>query len=266
MFILSGLAGAGKTVALNTLEDLGFYCVDNLPISLLPSLLAEFHNKTEKLALAINSREIPQLQIMLPTLREQYQVRLIFLDASNEVLARRYGETRRVHPFGGDLNQAIELERSLLAKMKCDSEIYINTSHFNIYQLRDYIRGITNAQSPLLVSVHSFGFKHGLPLNADFVFDARFLPNPYWVENIRKFTGLDAQIVEYFQQFPQVDEYAAQIGDFLQTWIAAFQQDKNRAYLTIAIGCTGGKHRSVYIAESIAKKLNIPAIHRDINK
>jgi RNase adapter protein RapZ len=261
--IVSGLSGAGKTIALHSLEDLGFYCVDNLPVSLLP-MFAEQASRLdivhEGVAVGVDARttalnEMPALLQTLSAVKIPYHI--LFLEADDSVLIKRFSETRRKHPLSSakvPLREAIQQERQLLEPLAKQADIRINTSFIQVHQLRDIIRLQIKLRSHQNLSVlfQSFGFKYGIPSDADFVFDVRCLPNPYWESELRQLTGRDGAVVNFLQAQPKVQQMEQTMIEFLETWLPQFAAD-NRSYLTIAIGCTGGQHRSVYLAEQLAK-------------
>ncbi len=265
--LITGISGSGKSVALHALEDAGFFCVDNLP----PELLREFirlenERFTHRMAVAVDVRtanSLPQLVPLIDSLRgEGMNVRTLFLDASNDALVRRFSETRRPHPLGAvhagsdatrALVEAIDLERHLLADLREVSTV-IDTSQLRPALLRSWMRQLVGArESALTLVFESFAFKQGVPLDADYVFDMRALPNPYYVRELRSLTGRDAPVASYLEQQPEVLEMLQQIHDFLQRWLPAFEDDQ-RSYLTVAAGCTGGQHRSVYAVEWLARR------------
>lgn len=282
LVLLTGISGSGKSIALHALEDAGFYCVDNLPPELLPEFLrlqdARGHADgsraaQRRIAIAVDVRSAASLPALLPLLAQLraqgLRVRTVFLDASTDALVRRYSETRRRHPLGKDggtqpqslpgqdghraLIEAIELERSLLAELR-EAATVIDTSQLRPAQLREWVRQLVHAEGGALTLVfESFAFKHGVPLDADYVFDIRVLPNPHYIRELQPLTGRDAAVADYLAQQPEVNEMLAQIEAFLTRWLPAFEQDQ-RAYLTVAIGCTGGQHRSVYVAEQLAQR------------
>ncbi|MEQ8659547.1 MAG: RNase adapter RapZ [Gammaproteobacteria bacterium] len=280
--IISGLSGAGKTVALHALEDAGYYCVDNLPVGILPqfaSYLAE-HDLPhfERVAVGIDARNHPEAIAELPAsldaLREQgVDAELVFIDASDETLLQRFSETRRKHPLSSDvfsLAEAIQRERALLEPIALRADLRLDTTISNVHQLRMSIRELVSGRptGTLALQFRSFGFKRGVPSDADFVFDVRCLPNPYWETELRDLTGRDEAVRAYLEGMPTVLEMAGDIEAFLETWIARFA-DVNRSYLTVAFGCTGGRHRSVYMAERLAqyfatKGKKAVISHRDI--
>jgi UPF0042 nucleotide-binding protein len=263
--LITGISGSGKSIALHALEDAGFFCVDNLPPELLPEFLRlESERLVRRVAVAVDVRtagSLPQLVPLLETLRsEGVQVRSVFLDASTDTLVRRFSETRRPHPLSKDplgidphraLIDAIEVERTLLASIRARSTI-LDTSQLRPVQLRQWIRDLVNARSSQLALVfESFAFKRGVPLDADMVFDVRVLPNPYYLRELRPLTGRDKPVADYLREQPEVMEMLDQIETFLRRWLPNFEEDQ-RSYLTVAIGCTGGQHRSVFMCETLA--------------
>ncbi|OQW93191.1 MAG: RNase adaptor protein RapZ [Beggiatoa sp. IS2] len=261
LVIVSGLSGAGKTVALHSLEDIGAYCVDNLPVGLLPAF-AEHARELEVLhefiVVGIDARTtaLHNMPALLQTLSDTaiaYEV--LFLEADDAVILKRFSETRRKHPLTSasvPLSEAIQRERKLLEPLANRANIRINTSRTHVHQLRDIIRlrvGLRPAQGMSLL-FQSFGFKYGIPSDADFVFDVRCLPNPHWQVELRNLTGQDDPVARFLEEQPKVRQMLGQLIGFLDTWIPEFAAD-NRSYLTIAIGCTGGQHRSVYFAEQL---------------
>ena len=265
--LVTGISGSGKSVALHALEDAGFFCVDNLPPELLrPFIRLEHDRFTNRVAVAVDVRTAGSLPHLLPLIddlrSEGLRVRPLFLDASTDALVRRFSETRRPHPLStlakGDdsaraLTDAIELERELLADMREISTV-IDTSQLRPAVLRNWIRSLVGAREAHLTLVfESFAFKNGVPLDADFVFDVRVLPNPYYIRELRPLSGRDAPVATYLENQPEVREMVAQIEGFLQHWLPSFEDDQ-RSYLTVAIGCTGGQHRSVYCVEMLARR------------
>ncbi|UZG43712.1 RNase adapter RapZ [Caldimonas thermodepolymerans] len=268
--LITGISGSGKSVALHALEDAGYFCVDNLPPELIESFLSlEQSRFTPRVAIAADVRSARSLPLLLPTMAKLrgmgLTVREVFLDASTDTLVRRFSETRRRHPLSDGrhdsdlaaahraLIEAIELERELLAELRQASSV-IDTSELRPAQLRSWIRNLVQAPAAQLTLVfESFAFKHGVPLDADYVFDVRVLPNPYYIRELRPLTGRDADVIAYLEAQPEVPEMVAQIEAFLRRWLPAFEQDQ-RNYLTVAIGCTGGQHRSVYCAEQLARR------------
>ena len=293
--LVTGISGSGKSVALHALEDAGLFCVDNLPPELLRDFLRLEHERSQRrVAIAVDVRSAGSLPHLLPLLgqlrAEGVAINSVFLDASTDALVRRFSETRRRHPLSDDqrtpptlarrrddlgdvdsrraLTEAIELERELLADLREVSTV-IDTSQLRPTQLRQWMRDLVQARSSRLTLVfESFAFKHGVPLDADFVFDVRVLPNPHYVRELQPLTGRDAPVAAYLQQQPEVAEMLAQIETFLQHWLPAFVEDQ-RSYLTVAIGCTGGQHRSVYFAETLAGRFAAEAAtlvrHRELD-
>jgi RNase adapter protein RapZ len=265
--LITGISGSGKSVALHALEDAGFFCVDNLPPEMLREFIRLEHGRlTHRVAVAVDVRNaisLPQLVPLIQDLqREGMHMRSLFLDASTDALLRRFSETRRPHPLsagatGSDvsrvLTDAIELERELMAALREVSTV-VDTSQLRPAQLRTWVRDLVGARGTALTLVfESFAFKFGVPLDADFVFDVRVLPNPHYIRELRPLTGRDAPVAAYLQAQPDAMEMLAQIEAFLRRWLGAFEDDQ-RSYLTVAIGCTGGQHRSVYLSESLARR------------
>ena len=264
LIVLTGMSGGGKTVALRALEDLDFYCVDNLPTALLPQLVAavsrDAAGKHRNVAVGVDVRNPGEdLQRMPAILSElasnDVHAHLIFLDCRDEVLIKRYSETRRRHPLswrGLSLADAIAEERRLLRPLSAIADKVIDSSELNVHQLRRLIAtGYAEATEGLTLMFQSFAFRRGLPLDADFVFDARCLPNPHWQPTLRPLSGKDAPVRDYLDTQPLVAEYFADTARWLDTWLPRFEVD-DRSYVTIAIGCTGGRHRSVYLVEKLA--------------
>ena len=270
LLILSGLSGAGKSVALRTLEDIGYYCIDNLPLFLLRELalglqrtrLGASGEARNGAAVGIDARNQPEFLADLPRLIEELRdqgidCRVIFLHADTHTLIKRFSETRRKHPLtGGSLSlaEAISRECELMEPLGKIAEIRIDTTHTNVHELRDLIRERLAGAVQASVLLQSFGFKNGVPEGVDFVFDVRCLPNPHWQERLRPLTGRDAPVIEFLERSPEVTQMSADLRQFLDRWIPRFETD-GRSYLTIAVGCTGGRHRSVYLVESLARHL-----------
>jgi UPF0042 nucleotide-binding protein len=266
LVIISGLSGSGKTIALHTLEDEDYYCVDNLPLGLLPELVERILNREiqpyENIAIGIDARsEVSDLRTfshIIRTLREKdIAIEVIYLQAELATLIKRFSETRRKHPLtrkGLPLPEAIEMERELLSEVATDADLFLDTTYTNVNQLREIIREqvIKHDNKGLSVLFQSFGFKHGTPTDSDFVFDVRCLPNPHWVPKLRPLTGLDAEVMEFLAKEKDVRHMQDSIRDFLKYWIPRFEQ-QSRYYLTISIGCTGGQHRSVYLVERLSE-------------
>ncbi len=260
LIIVSGRSGSGKTVALRVLEDLGYYCVDNIPVNLLPALTHTVINDYENVAVSLDVRNLPNnpkdVIEIIEYLPQSVDVNVIYLDADDPELIRRFSETRRLHPLirqNMALDQAIEKEKKLLEPIAAKANLYINTSKLTPHQLADLVRERVLGQKTgsLVIVFESFGFKYGAPADADYVFDARFLPNPFWEEGLKEYNGLDQPVQEFLASQPIVTKFLWQINSFMMTWLPHLERN-NRTYLTIAIGCTGGKHRSVYLAEKLA--------------
>ncbi len=281
LIIVSGRSGSGKSTALDVLEDNDFYCIDNLPAMLLPELAERSLLVAElvhpQIAVSIDARNAPnQLERfpeLLAGLRERHIVcDVLYLDADDETLLKRFSETRRRHPLTNDsrsLAEAIRDEKVLLAPITDLADLTINTSHLNLYQLRDSIklRLLDKPEPGTAFLIESFGFKRGVPVDADVVFDIRCLPNPYWKPDLRAYCGLDQPIIDYLNEQTDVEEMYADIYAYLAKWLPRFAAS-NRAYVTIAIGCTGGQHRSVYMAQRLGEALrqelsNVQIRHRD---
>ena len=267
LIIVSGLSGSGKSVALHVLEDLGYYCIDNLPAALLKPAVDEVRadqDGTRLLAVGVDARtrakDLESLPQMLPELaRQNVQSEIIFLHASDEVLLQRYAESRRRHPLASmsrELRTAIETERDLLAEIHNSADLIIDTSDTSIYELADIVRGRVDRRGPETLSIllQSFGFKHGIPADADFVFDLRSLPNPYWTLKLRGLTGLDEEVSEFLNSHDSFRMMFDDILSFLTRWIPRYEE-AHRGYLTVAIGCTGGQHRSVCMTEQLVAEL-----------
>jgi len=268
LIIVSGLSGSGKTIALHHFEDLGFYCIDNVPAALLATIISEIAATKDplysNLAIGIDARnratDLARLPEVVRDLRaSDVHCEVIFLHAEDHVLLKRYGETRRKHPLsaaGLSLREAIDRERQLLDPIIGSAELVIDTTQTSVYELRDIIRRRVGAheQPGLSILIESFGYKHGIPADADFVFDLRCLPNPYWEMSLRHLTGRDRQVIDFLDAAESVQRMYGDILAFLEGWIPKYV-DFQRNYLTVAIGCTGGQHRSVYMAEKLAAAL-----------
>ncbi len=281
LIVVSGRSGSGKTVALRVLEDLGYYCVDNLPVSLLFQLVAELRGKYDQIAVSIDVRNLPDtaedLVSILDEIRrhQDLQFSSFFFDADNATLLKRYGESRRLHPLSRQqftLAQAIHQETNLLSPLSSSADLRIDTSHISIHELSEQIRErvLGKKEHELVMVFESFGFKHGIAKDADFVFDARFLPNPHWIAELKPLTGLDEPVQRYLQSQPDVVKYINQLISLLETWLPQLERN-NRSYVTVAIGCTGGQHRSVFIAEQLANHFlvlgkNVQRRHRTLEK
>ena len=278
--ILTGMSGSGKSTAVRALEDVGYRCIDNLPVVLLPQLtgLAELAQPDTRLALVIDAREgemLRQAPGILARLRsEGHHVELVFFDASDESLVRRYSETRRRHPLASDKSvpTGIARERELLGDLRDLADQVIDTSQLNVHDLKRLVTarfGETGASLPSL-TVISFGYRYGIPPQADLVFDLRFLPNPYFVPELKPLTGEDPRVARYVLERSETQEFLARVVDLAQFLFPRYQRE-GKAYLTVALGCTGGKHRSVAVAADLARRLGegragIQLQHRDIEK
>lgn len=262
--LITGMSGSGKSVALHALEDAGYYCVDNLPPELLtPFVALERQHGAPKVAIAMDVRSATSLPLVPQQLRHLQEqgvaVQSLFLDASTETLVRRFSETRRLHPLSRmdasdkdrALVDAIELERELLGEMREQAHV-LDTSLLRSSQLQGYVKALISAPATQLTLVfQSFAFKRGVPLDADYVFDVRMLPNPHYESGLRQLTGLDQAVIDYLKAHEEVDEMRRQIEQFIKYWLQALVRD-HRSYVTVAIGCTGGQHRSVYLVEALA--------------
>ncbi len=283
LVIITGLSGSGKSLAANCLEDLGFFCVDNLPISLIRpfcDMARRSADPARRSALVVDIREgatIRRLPDALQALRgRDIPLQVLFFECSDEVLKRRFSETRRPHPMAGStktLEDAIVLERMEMAAIREYADRIIDTGRFNAHQLKAYLSnafgGAPDSRS-LNINILSFGFKYGIPAEADLVMDVRFIPNPYFVEGLRSLTGQDVQVQEFLSQQPEVPEFASRLNDFLEFLVPLYTKE-GKTYLTVAIGCTGGKHRSVYLAGQLGRHLEGKGLaatinHRDLGR
>lgn len=263
LLIISGRSGSGKSITLQVLEDLGYYCVDNLPIDMAPDLLVKIRNEHPRIAFSIDARNLPNhsgtLKEVLTKLKQiGGHFETFYLDANEDILLKRFSETRRKHPLTNQklsLPEAIQFEREVLAPIANLANITIDTSQLSKHELCNMIRDrVTHENNQnLQLLIQSFGFKNGMPADSDFIFDVRCLPNPYWQQDLRVQSGLDQAVIHYLENYADVRLMVEDILRFLDNWIPRFEAD-NRSYLTVGIGCTGGQHRSVYIAEQIAKK------------
>jgi len=284
LVLITGMSGSGKSVALHALEDAGYYCVDNLPPELLlPFVQLEQQHRATKIAIAMDVRSansLPMVPAQLAHLRSMdVNVRLLFLDANTDTLVHRFSETRRRHPLSRhdmshnmdeqrDLIEAIEHERTLLAELREESHV-IDTSLLRNTKLQTYIKSLISApSSQLTLMFESFAFKRGIPVHADYVFDVRMLPNPHYEPDLRPLTGRDQPVAQWLAQHDSVADMARQISDFLQAWLPALSQD-HRSYVTVAIGCTGGQHRSVYLVEQLSERFGTEWVtlkrHRELD-
>ena len=268
VIIVSGLSGSGKSVALRTLEDLGYHCIDNLPAHLLPALVADIDRndaRRTKIAVSIDVRNMTNDLSLIGQLLSQvnhagYSTRLAFFDTEDAVLIKRFSDTRRRHPLsmgGLALSDAIAQERKQLRPLVALADWVIDTSQLNVHQLRKRVLDEVQGQTQNTVSLlfESFAYKKGVPADADFVFDARCLPNPHWTPALRPLSGKDQAVQDFFSADKMSRDYLKQVMDFIDTWLPRFESE-SRSYLTVAFGCTGGRHRSVYLAETLAKHCN----------
>ena len=280
LVIVTGLAGSGKGSVLNTFEDLGYYCVDNLPVDFIPAfseLYLQGAGEIERAALLVDAREGGQLERlpeMIKKLRAEQAATLVFVEASDDVLVRRFSETRRPHPFGNrlPLRAGIRLERQRMAPIRRLADLIIDTSKFNVHELRQLVtnRFQKLERQPMLISIVSFGYRYGIPTDADLVFDVRFLPNPHFVPRLRPFSGKDPRVARYIHSFKQTNEFLRRIEGLLSYLMPHYIRE-GKSYLTIAFGCTGGRHRSVMLAEEIRRALArkgyaTKVVHRDLEK
>ena len=280
LVLLTGLSGSGKGSILNTFEDLGFYCVDNLPVALIPTfseLYESGRGEIERAALLVDAREgeqIEDLPKMYRKLRSEHPATLVFTEASDEALIRRFSETRRPHPLGhgGSIGDGIHEERRRMAPIRRLADVVIDTTKFNVHELRQFIidRFQNPGRRPLMISVVSFGFRYGVPGDADLVFDVRFLPNPHFVQRLRPYSGKDPRVARYIRSFPQTGQFLRRIESLLAYLIPHYISE-GKSYLTVALGCTGGRHRSVALAEVIRRDLQkrgyaTKVVHRDLDK
>ncbi len=283
IMIVTGMSGAGKTAALKCLEDLGYYSIDNLPASLLPDvadLSIPRGEALERIALVMDIRGGSSFETLYSALRalrsKGIQYRIIFLDASDDVLVRRFSETRRIHPLGSEGLRVIDTiseERKLLEKLYEIADAVVDTSDLNIYELRDKLKAAmpdTVEADTVKLALISFGYKYGLPLDADIIIDIRFLPNPYWVEEFKDLDGLDSRIVDYIMDFESAKDFLNSFVNLIESLIPLYQFER-KYHLTIGVGCTGGKHRSIVIANELGSRLTkdgyqVAVTHRDIDK
>jgi UPF0042 nucleotide-binding protein len=282
LIIVTGLSGSGKTIALHTLEDLGYNCIDNLPMYMLKALseeLVKHPQEEQRTAVGIDARnqieDLRHLPKLVSEMKEKgLECEIVFLEAQDETLIKRFSETRRKHPLTDDdhpLAEAIHLERTLLEPITSDADLRIDTTHTNQHELREIICARLNEREQRTISVmfQSFGYKHGVPRDVDFVFDVRCLPNPHWEQELRPLTGRDDAVARFLESDPDVIRMKQDITQFLEHWIPAFEAD-GRNYLTIAIGCTGGHHRSVYMVEQLTahfsdEERQIVTRHRELS-
>ncbi len=262
LVVISGRSGSGKSTALHVLEDVGFTCIDNLPATLLPALVQQLgqHPQSQSFAVSIDARNTWEELQQFPELLSQAKIpglktEILFLDARSPILIQRFSETRRKHPLSGqatDLKEAIALERQYLEPIANSADLTIDTSSLTLHQLRDLIkqRIVENEAPGMALQFQSFGFKYGIPVDVDLVFDVRCLPNPYWKPHLRSFSGQDQPVIEFLEAEEDVNEMFDDISHYLKRWLPKFSAN-NRSYFTVAIGCTGGQHRSVYLSERL---------------
>tara|TARA_Y100000588_G_scaffold390416_1_gene495779 strand:- start:542 stop:1390 length:849 start_codon:yes stop_codon:yes gene_type:complete len=276
LIIISGRSGSGKSVALRVLEDLSYYCVDNIPVNLLPSLVRSVSDNYDKIAVSIDVRNLPKEQQEFNDILEYLpgfaNPTLFYLDSDDQALIKRFSETRRLHPLSLNnlpLDLAIKEEKKLLDVLITRADVLVDTTDLSVHQLAETIREqiLGKKDKQLIITFLSFGFKHGIPKQADYVFDARFLPNPHWEPELKPLTGLDQPVKDYLASHSIVQKFTWQIQTFVQTWLPHLERN-NRSYLTIAIGCTGGQHRSVYLAQTIGESFakshnNVQIRHRE---
>jgi UPF0042 nucleotide-binding protein len=262
LIVISGRSGSGKSTALHQLEDEGYYCIDNLPVALLPGLVhgaQRSGTNTTGIAVCIDARntwkDLEHFPELLDSLPEAVHIDILYLDANSATLLQRFSETRRRHPLSNDstsLTEAIEREREILAPIATAASLSIDTSQMTIYELRSAIRQrlVGNLAGEMSILFQSFGFKRGLPSDADLVYDLRMLPNPHWERALRMKTGRDPEVISFLQRQVMVEDFYLDVSGFLEKWLPRYQ-DNSRSYITIALGCTGGQHRSVYLAERL---------------
>ncbi|MFZ5757873.1 MAG: RNase adapter RapZ [Pseudomonadota bacterium] len=282
LIVVSGRSGSGKTTALQVLEDTGFYCVDNLPVALLPQLAAEIGRddsaRLARVAVGIDARNVPGQLERFPqilrdiatemTLAEGGECEVMYLDANDDTLLKRFAATRRKHPLSSgtvSLAEAMENERTLLEPIATLADLVIDTSQLTVHGLRDLVRErvVGKSHKGMGLLFESFGFKHGVPPDADIVFDVRCLPNPYWIAHLRQHTGLEQPVIEFLDGHAEVQDMISDLSAMLDKWLPRFEQN-DRQYMTVAVGCTGGYHRSVYVVEQLARKLEGVAAHVQI--
>ena len=276
ILIVTGQSGSGKSSALQVLEDLGYYCIDNLPLALLPEIVDKLdqENNLEQLALGVDVRstraDLQEFDLVFEQLQKHGSVDIIYLTTQDQELIARFSASRRPHPLSSrfkSLNECIQEEKNLLMPIQFRSTVHIDTTHKSVHDLKHVLLSKLGQTDNLIVILQSFGYKHGIPLDADNVFDVRHLPNPHWDLELRKYSGLDAPVQEFLQQSSQTHEMFQDIQQFLEKWLPAFAEG-HRHYITISIGCTGGQHRSVYIVDRLKKALeakwSIQVLHREM--
>lgn len=280
--IISGRSGSGKSTVLHILEDRGYYCIDNLPASLLPALadrISSGDTGIPNIAVSIDARNISADLEKAPEIISELQARelpteIVFLDANSQTLLKRFSESRRKHPLSNEtigLREAINKESELLEAISVMANLVIDTSNMSLHQLRDLVKSrmLKRSETSMALLFQSFGFKNGVPVDADLVYDVRCLPNPYWDTSLRSLTGLDAEVIKFLNAQTEVQDMYDDIKAYLQKWLPKFEGN-NRSYITVAIGCTGGQHRSVYMGEKLnkffsAEIANVQVRHRDLD-
>ncbi|HDL6114062.1 TPA: RNase adapter RapZ [Mannheimia haemolytica] len=279
LIIISGGSGSGKSVALRALEDAGYYCVDNIPLPLIPTLTYYLTQENRSAVISLDIRNLPNTPNAIEELLTQLEplnAKLIFLDCERNTLIRRYSDSRRIHPLSTQddlsLEGALDLEQKLLEPLVQNANYIIDTSHLSSHELAENLRQILqgSTEKELKIIFQSFGFKYGLPADSDYVFDVRFLPNPHWNPELRPMTGLEQPVIDFLERQTEVHNFIYQTRNYLEMWLPMLEQN-NRSYLTIAIGCTGGKHRSIFIAEQLAKYFqakgkNVQVRHKSLEK
>jgi RNase adapter protein RapZ len=283
LLIISGRSGSGKTTALHVLEDMGYYCVDNLPLGLLPQLADSVKNRPDgestRLAIGVDARNVPADLLHFESIVRDVSTRgvhvtTVYLDARDDILLARFSATRRRHPLSTrsrSLKEAIDLERTMLDPVSTQATLHLDTSALNVNELRTQLRERLEGHADISLTVlfQSFAYKHGVPLDADLVFDVRCLPNPHWQPDLRPKTGLDSEVQTFLNGDALVESLYMDLSGFLLKWLPEFRQN-DRSYVTVAIGCTGGQHRSVYMVERIAARfrdeLHVQVRHRDIDR
>ncbi|HDL5137284.1 TPA: RNase adapter RapZ [Mannheimia haemolytica] len=279
LIIISGRSGSGKSVALRALEDAGYYCVDNIPLPLIPTLTYYLTQENRSAVISLDIRNLPNTPNAIEELLTQLEplnAKLIFLDCERNTLIRRYSDSHRIHPLSTQddlsLEGALDLEQKLLEPLVQNANYIIDTSHLSSHELAENLRQILqgSTEKELKIIFQSFGFKYGLPADSDYVFDVRFLPNPHWNPELRPMTGLEQPVIDFLERQTEVHNFIYQTRNYLEMWLPMLEQN-NRSYLTIAIGCTGGKHRSIFIAEQLAKYFqakgkNVQVRHKSLEK
>ena len=277
VLIITGLSGSGKTVALRAVEDSDFFCVDNLPVSLISSLITKISGQagTKHIAIGVDIREkefLTDIDMVLKNIRSKYQVEILFLEADTDILIRRFKETRRPHPLGGDIEHAVATEQKILAPLRENADRIIDTTSLSPHQLRKLVSSLYDSakvQKDLSVSLISFGFKYGVSQNIDLLFDVRFLPNPHFIPGLKELNGTDKKVADFVLKHSETKVFIQKVRDLLNFLIPLYIKE-GKSYLSIAFGCTGGKHRSPSITEEISrliktKNIDLNVIHRDLS-